>query len=135
MRRCTPTTVITPTTYQCRQAIGWPSIGWRRISTKCITGLSSAMRARSATAGLRSSVSYCQTIGVMKNSSCVRLAMIGGMSRNRVATMPASTAIHAPLSTSNANAGSASRSDQPSGCGKITIRIAHTTRLCTKNSA
>ena len=47
--------------------------------------------------------------------------MIGGMSRNRVATMPASTAIQAPLSTSTANAGIASSSVQPSGCGKMII--------------
>ncbi len=94
----------------------------------------SAIRARSATAGLRSSVSYCQTIGVMKNSSWVRLAMIGGMSRNRVATIPASTAIQAPLSTSTANAGMASSSDQPSGCGKMIISTPQMTRLCRKNS-
>ena len=60
--------------------------------------------------------------------------MIGGMSRNRVATIPASTAIHAPFSASTTNAGIASSDDQCTGCWKMIIRSAQMTRLCRKNS-
>ena len=119
-----PTTVIPMTMNQVCHSWSWPSIGRRMISTKWNSGLISTHRARSATAGLSSRTSYIQTIGVRKNSSCTMLWVTGGRSRNRVLTMPMSSATHIPLTTSRPNARKADRSVHRSGCGKKTSMTA-----------
>ena len=82
-----------------RLLVGWPISGSRRISTKWNSGLSSASR-RALGRRRPEPRARCvvHTIGVRKNSSCVRLPMIGAMSRNRVATMPNTIETHSPLS-------------------------------------
>ena len=60
--------------------------------------------------------------------------MIGGMSRKRVATMPASIAIHAAVEHQQAERRYREQHAQRSGCGKMIISRTQMTRLCRKNS-
>ncbi len=57
--------------------------------------------------------------GVRKNSTCRKLATIGGTSRNRVLTMPSSMLIHTPLIAISTKPGMIPKTSHVIGIEKI----------------